>query len=90
MYNPADMISSTHQVTFVPNSKFTLEESRKQAEERKKSRNLAETCPETMAELAKHSGYSREDLEGGYGAWSRKRLNDEKVSSTGRRRNRLN
>jgi len=90
VYNPADMISSTHQVTFVPNSKFTLEESRKQAEERKKSRNLAQTCPETMAELAKHSGYSREDLEGGYGAWSRKRLNDEKVSSTGRRRNRLN
>lgn len=96
VFSPADSISSTHQVTFIPTGTLTLEESRRLAAERKKSRELAKMCPETMKELAKHSDYSREDLEGGYGAWSRKRMNDSSndsktsSSSTGRRKTRLN
>jgi len=91
VFNPADMICSTHQATFVPTSTLTLEESRKIAAERKKSRDLAKQCPETMQQLAKHSDYSTEDLEGGYGAWSRKRVNEAKSSSsTSRRKTRFN
>ena len=65
------------------------EESRKLAAERKKTRNAAELCPATLQELAKHSDYSIEDLEGGYGAWSRKRINDDSKSTSTRRKNRF-
>eukprot|EP00092_Neocalanus_flemingeri_P008170 GFUD01008810.1.p1 GENE.GFUD01008810.1~~GFUD01008810.1.p1 ORF type:complete len:981 (+),score=281.44 GFUD01008810.1:365-2944(+) len=90
VFSPADMICSTHEAAFVSTSKFSLEESRKLAAERKKSRDYAKLCPATMQELAKHSDYSIEDLEGGYGSWSRKRVNDSKSSSSGGRKNRLN
>jgi len=88
VFNPADNICSTHEASFAPNSKFTLEESRKQAAERKKSRDLAKLCPETMK--LKHSDHSIEDIEGGYGSWSRKRVTQDTSSSSGRRKNRLN
>ena len=89
VYNPADSICSTHNATFAPTSSLTLEESRRLAAERKKTRNAAELCPATLQELAKHSDYSIEDLEGGYGAWSRKRINDDSKSTSTRRKNRF-
>ena len=85
IYSPADSICSTHTATFAPTSHLSLEESRKLAAERKK-KSLAEVAPVTLQEIAKHSNYDMEVLEGGYGAWSRKRINESK--STGRR-NRL-
>jgi len=92
VFTPADMICSTHEATFASTSRFSLEESRKLAAERKKSRDLAKLCPATMQELAKHSDYSIEVIEGGYGSWSRARINDTKSSSSslGKRKNRLN
>lgn len=82
-FSPADSICSTHNATFAPVSILTLEESRKQAAERKKT--LAEVAPVTLQELAKHSNYDLEALEGGYGAWSRKRLTEQKKSTSSRR-----
>ena len=89
-FSPADSICSTHNATFAPVSTLTLEESRKQAAERKKT--LSEIAPLTLQEMAKHSNYDIEALEGGYGAWSRKRLSEQKKSSSsssGIRRTRL-
>merc|ERR1719397_1614180 len=53
VFNPADNISSTHEVSFGAASRMTVEESRRLAAERKKSRE--QMAPETMKELAKHS-----------------------------------
>ena len=86
IYSPADSICSTATATFAPTSHLSLEDSRKLAAERKK-KSLAEVAPVTLQEIAKHSNYDMDVLEGGYGAWSRKRLNETK--DTGRRRNRL-
>ena len=72
VYNPAENISSTHNVSFGAASTMTVEENLRLIAERKASRqNMA---PETMKELAKHSGYDMDELEGGYGGWSRRRL----------------
>ena len=84
VFSPADSICSTHNATFAPVSILTLEESRKQASERKKT--LQEIAPITLQEIAKHSNYDLDVLEGGYGAWSRSRLNEQKKTS---RRNRF-
>ena len=87
-FSPADSICSTHNATFAPISTISLEESRKQAAERKKS--ARELAPVTLQELAKHSNYDLDALEGGYGAWSRKRLSEQKSSKpTSSRRTRL-
>ena len=86
IYSPADSICSTSTATFAPTSLLSLEESRKLAAERKK-KSLAEVDPVTLQEIAKHSNYDMEVLEGGYGAWSRKRINETKAPE--RRRNRL-
>ena len=86
IYSPADSICSTSTATFAPTSLLSLEESRKLAAERKK-KSLAEVAPVTLQEIAKHSNYDMEVLEGGYGAWSRKRINETKAPE--RRRNRL-
>ena len=86
IYSPADSICSTSTATFAPTSHLSLEDSRKLAAERKK-KSLAEVAPVTLQEIAKHSNYDMDVLEGGYGAWSRKRLTETK--DTGRRRNRL-
>lgn len=73
VFNPADNISSAHEVSFGSSaSRMTVEESRRLAAERKKSRE--QMAPETMKELAKHSNVDQEMLEGGYGGWSRKRM----------------
>ena len=92
VFSPADSICSTHNATFAPVGAITLEESRRQAAERKKS--ARELAPVTLQELAKHSNYDTDVLEGGYGAWSRKRINEQanakaKSSSTSTRRTRL-
>ena len=88
-FSPADSICSTHEATFTPSNFITLEESRRQAAERKKS--ARELAPVTLQELAKHSSYDLDTLEGGYGAWSRKRLTEQKSSKppTSSRRTRL-
>ena len=86
IYSPADSICSTSTATFAPTSHLSLEDSRRLAAERKK-KSLAEVAPVTLQEIAKHSNYDMDVLEGGYGAWSRKRLTETK--DTGRRRNRL-
>ena len=85
VFNPADNISSAHEVSFGSSaSRMTVEESRRLAAERKKSRE--QMAPETMKELAKHSNVDMEMLEGGYGGWSRKRMaqTETKKSSSSR------
>jgi len=73
VYNPAENISSSSEVSFGSSaSRMTVEESRRLAAERKKSRE--QMAPETMKELAKHSNVDQDMLEGGYGGWSRKRM----------------
>jgi len=80
IYSPADNIASSHQITFGSDSTLTVEENRRLVAERKASRqNMA---PETMKELAKHSNYDMEMLEGGYGGWSRKRLNQAEAKKS--------
>ena len=83
VYSPADNISSSHDVSFGASaSTMSVEENRRLVAERKASRQ--QMAPETMKELAKHSNVDMEMLEGGYGGWSRKRLETKETKPSSR------